>query len=229
MGPREFISFILKFKNLNKFPNAASWPSTISFDRSFWQKVSLVKEFTSKNKHEYEISVFYYGNETYISEPTKGTEHNVTSDHQMQVEHKQISQDRVERIVTIDRKVAEKKQIKIKDIKKKPAGFLFTLHTHPKYTTGSEDDRYSFFSDVDINSLLRSNSYMLGLVTDNFWLVGRTSDSIENLGDVGQEFIYKISYDIYHGGQHLPTYINELKRWGLVFYCGKIGDTIKKL
>ncbi|KXK25829.1 MAG: hypothetical protein TR69_WS6001001435 [candidate division WS6 bacterium OLB20] len=110
------------------------------------------------------------------------------------------------------------------------SGFLFNVHTHPDHTNSSGEKTYGFFSDVDITSLLGSNAYLMGLVTDEFWLACKTSSVIKQIGGVGQEMLMRITEETYESREFLADVVRrEMKNWGLVFYRGTFSGRLEKI
>ena len=100
----------------------------------------------------------------------------------------------------------------------------------PKRDNVNLSRTYGFYSDTDIRSLLASSAILSGLVTDEFWLVGKTDKVISQLGENGIRTLIEMSHKVYSGDQFLEDMIRtQMAGWGLVFYRGKFNGTVRRV
>ncbi|MBD3280655.1 hypothetical protein GF389_03980 [Candidatus Dojkabacteria bacterium] len=89
---------------------------------------------------------------------------------------------------------------------------------------------YSFFSDVDIASLLSSGAILSGLVTKEFWLVGKTDKAVAKLGPAEISVLMELSRKSYAGDKFLDNAIkSQMANLGLVFYRGRFHSTLERI
>jgi hypothetical protein len=228
----EFFKFLKKWREAKRFPPASGWPSTITLDKKAWEGIEKVYNLTNIDNVEYETSFFYLEGETYQTTPLRGEESRVVSNHTMQIKYEVDQKRRVYyRNVLLDGKRIDKKAMKPEKITKNPKfGFLFNIHTHPQHLNYSGNPTYGFFSDTDIRSLLGAEAMLSGLVTDKFWLVGKTENIIKKIGEVGEDMLREISDKSYEGEDYLDEIIRtQMKDWGLVFYKADFGKMLERV
>ena len=230
----QFFEFLQKWRKFNKKPPASGWPSKIELGRDFWEGAIRLYKYTGSNNHEYETSFFFVDGEIISTPPFKGEESRVTASHSINV--KFIPKDKYyyEKQIIADGKILKRKSVRVNKIPKKiELGFLFNMHSHPVHYLEQNGQRlktYSFFSDVDINSLLRSNYLITALVTDELWLACKTDKVISSVGEVGSSMLQRISNRAYNGDKYLEDVITkEMKDWGLVFYRAKFNYPFRRV
>jgi len=232
MNEVEFFKFLFKWRKENKYPNSYYWPNYLKFSNKIWDTIKTLNRLTAKDSHEYESSLFYEGNNVIASSPFRGTTTNVRSSHILKVDFKPDQQRRLyEKQVFIDGKIVLKELLKPENIPQKiETGFLFNIHTHPAHTNSLGMQGYGFFSDIDIFSLLNSKTFLIGLVTNEFWIAGKTNQVIKTIGENGKEMLNDVNQKSYENSINLDQAIKEkMKEWGLVFYRGGFGMTLKRV
>lgn len=113
------------------------------------------------------------------------------------------------------------------------ANFLKVLtgrYKDPRKENPNLTRTYGFFSDTDIRSLLASTGIVSGLVTDEFWLVGKTDKVVSQIGENGIQMLQNISNKAYAGDKYLEDVLkSEMAGWGLVFYRARFNQTLRRL
>jgi len=104
--------------------------------------------------------------------------------------------------------------------------FICNFHTHPLslYPT-LKKGIYTFFSPTDVSSFFSSNIYMTGLVTDQLWMMGKTSSSNipshSDLAEVTKTELYE--------PENLESKAGEVMRnYGIVLYTAKFGGSLHR-
>jgi len=225
----EFFNYLKRWRTAKRYPPASAWPKEINLDRFGWEGINKLYHLTKLDLHEYETSFFYLDGETLITTPLRGTYEQVTSNHSLEVKYEIDQKKRIYyRNVIIDGKVSSRSAIKPeKLLKHSQVGFLYNVHTHPKHINLGGQTTYSFFSDTDIRSLLKSDALVAGLITDSFWLVVKTDSVISQIGEVGVGLLHEISEHAFAGEAYLDDLIRKnMSRWGLVFYRGSFNSPL---
>lgn len=226
----EFFQFISKWRSSRRFPGTDIWPNTVILGTKTWDYFKSLKKLTDHDAREYAISLFYIDRDVFATEIVKGTEGNVVSKHKLEVEIRDKGANSFERIFYIDGKKIKADFGKSELLKQANAGFLFNVHTHPAENRRDGSRFYSFFSTTDINSLLASQMYMTGLVTDNFWLCCRTDTSVRSVGEIGDRLLTDISKGSFEENADLMELIKEkMQNWGLVFYKASFDQTLTRI
>lgn len=228
----DFFKFLAKWRTAGRYPDAYVWPQSLQFGRTFWDTVKTIHRLTEKDGHEYEASLFYEGDQIFTTKPHRGTESTVTANHSLQVKFIPNQAKQVyEKQIILDKNIISRETVHPDKLPKQiESGFLFNMHTHPNHFNSTGEKTYGFFSDIDINSLLGSSAYLMGLVTDEFWLVCKTDSVIKQIGEVGQEMLMRITEETFESREFLNDVVNrEMKNWGLVFYRGDFSGTLHKI
>lgn len=224
MNYSEFFKFLKKWRDAKRYPPLSVWPREISLDSKAWDGIQRVYNLTRMDGHEYETAFFFVDGDTFLTTPMRGSRDQVTASHSLQVKYEVDQKKRVYyRNVIIDNRVVAKSTIKPTQLNANTqVGYLFNIHTHPQHLNSFEQTTYSFFSDTDIRTLLGSSALISGLVTDRFWLVGKTDKAISTVGEVGEDLLREISEKAFAGESYLDEIIRKnMSRWGLVFYTAE--------
>lgn len=228
----EFIEFVKKWNKYGKYPSRDIWPNEVIMDRRVWEYVVRLHKFTDSSGYEYESSLFYIEKEVVISKPLKGNKDNVHAHHSLQVKFvPDNSNNRYERQIILDSRIIQKDYFAPSQLPKQiDSGFLFNMHTHPTHLNNTGDKVYTFFSPTDINSLLKINTLLTGLVTDQFWIACKTDRVISKIGENGENMLSNISRQSLQDETLLETTLKkEIENWGLVIYRGEFNKTLKKI
>lgn len=228
----DFVEFIKKWNKFGKYPPRTAWPVDVSLDRRVWDTVTQLHRYTDSSGYEYESSLFYIERETIISKPLRGNKDNVHAHHSLQVKYVPDNpNNRYERQIILDSRIIQKDYFVPTQIPKQiDSGFLFNMHTHPTHLNNTGEKVYTFFSPTDINSLLKINSLLTGLITDEFWLACKTDRVISKIGTVGEEMLANVTRQSLYDDKMLEqTVKKEIENWGLVIYKGDFNQTLKKI
>ncbi|MCA9380078.1 hypothetical protein KC675_02760 [Candidatus Dojkabacteria bacterium] len=228
----EFVEFIKKWNKYGKYPPRSAWPEEIVLDRHLWEDIVRLHRFTDSTGYEYESSLFYIEKETIISKPLKGNKDNVHAHHSMQVKYVPDNKNyKYERQIILDSRIIQKDYFAPDQLPKQvDSGFLFNMHTHPTHLNNTGSKVYTFFSPTDINSLLKINTLLTGLITDEFWIACKTDQIISKIGEVGEEMLSNITRQSVDDETLLETVLKkEIQNWGLVIYRGDFNRTLKKI
>lgn len=228
----EFFHFLRKWREAKRFPPLTAWPKKIDLDKAGWEGVEKLNYLTGIDDHEYETSFFFMEGKTFLTTPLRGERHSVSANHSLEVKYSILPKSKkYERRVYLDGKIISKGQIDSRSVRKQTEiGFLFNVHSHPKHINFEGKPTYSFFSDTDIRTLLGSQAMVSGLVTDEFWLVGKTDQVISQIGEIGENLLREISERAFAGEEYLDEIINEnMARWGLVFYRAEFGKMLERV
>ena len=228
----EFVEFVKKWNKSGKFPPRTAWPSEVVFDRHLWDEITRLHRYTDQTGYEYESSLFYIERETIISKPLRGNKDNVHAHHSMQVKYIPDNKyRRYERHIILDGRIIQKDFFAPESVPKQiDSGFLFNMHTHPTHLNNTGGKVYTFFSPTDINSLLKINTLLTGLITDEFWLACKTDQVISKIGEVGQEMLANITRQSLDDETMLEQVLKkEIQNWGLVIYRGQFNNTLRKI
>ena len=231
MNHYEFFNFLQQWRKYAKYPPASSWPREIAFDKATWEGLTRLHKYTATNNLEYESSFFVVDGQMVASEPFKGNESSVTANHSLQVKYVPgQAAGYYEKHIIIDDKVVRKDYLETKDAKEIDAGFMFNVHTHPVHNDFQGRKTYSFFSGVDINSLLLSPGLITGLITDEFWLAGKTDQALKTIGEVGQEMLERVTNQAFVDRNYLTNVVKtEMSKWGLVFYRAEFDRSLVRV
>ncbi len=163
------------WQNANILPSPFELPDKIYFNSYFWQQVKWLYSLTYKDRHEREVSLFWVDGDLVFSKEIRGEESRVFSKHNLKVRYEpSTTKGYFNKIVEINGDVVFKTSVYKDKLPKQIEIFrIMSMHTHPPNfgENGSGQPRYSFFSATDINTLLRSNSIVMGLITDVVYLI----------------------------------------------------------
>lgn len=228
----EFVEFIKKWNKYGKYPPRTAWPTEVILDRRLWENIISLHKYTDSTGYEYESSLFYIEREVIISKPLKGNKDNVHAHHSLQVKYMPDNRNyRYERHIILDSRVIQKDYFAPDRVPKQvDSGFLFNTHTHPTHLNNTGEKVYTFFSPTDINSLLKINSLLTGLITDEFWLACKTDQVISKIGGVGEGMLANITRQSLDDERMLEQVLRqEIQNWGLVIYRGNFNQTLRKV
>jgi hypothetical protein len=212
----KFSKFIINFQILDKLPEANLYPKNIKFDSNIWTGIQNLGKFTSKYNYEHSISIFDIAGTIITTPPVKGTKKEVRTNHRIELKYEHKTRDWYEKQIFSNGKLLFKTQVKIKDIPKKPKLVpLFNIHSHPKST----DNKYSFFSDTDLNTLFSSNSLCIGLITDRFILACKHTESPPSLSQEQRNTLAEMNSQFIDSEEISSKELNSL---GIILYTGKM-------
>lgn len=225
MKVSELHRFLKQWRDLKKFPSSYGWAESLTLSSHVWSKLKDIQGYTKKDGHEYAVSLYYVDGEVIVTPYTRGTPEKVTTSHKVEVKYSPKDKNYYEKKVLVNSKVLHKNSIPSSKVPKKiELVYLFNVHTHP-----IQGEEYSFFSGTDIRSFLSSNALVMGLLTDQLWLVGKTEKALKTLGENGESMLTKISHMIFRGEKDINKLISEnLKSWGLIFYRAPLSGTLKR-
>ena len=168
-------SQIVYWKTHNIFPNSYDLPESIEFPSKLWKQVFQMYKGTYSDGRERAVSVFWVDGDIVFSPQVKGRTDSVTTNANVRVEYKPIKDGYYQKTVYLNNKTYSKAKISQSKVPKEvKVTYLFNMHTHPYHQT-SHGKEYYFFSDVDINTLLRSNAILTVLITDRVYVLFRTN------------------------------------------------------
>lgn len=249
MNHHEFFNFLKKWRGFEKYPPASGWPAEIIWGEAFWANIKKLYDLTSAINYEHETSFFYVAGEIISTDPFKGEQTKVKTGHQLKVKYTPTKTPRYyDRQIIVDDKIVKVESVKTEQANKSiDLGFLYNVHSHPVHyieeprageisnsanvmSEAKKIPTYGFFSAVDINSLLVNSAMVSGLVTNEFWLVGKTDKVIKQIGEVGIEMLQKVSNKAFEGDNYLEDVIKtQMPDWGLVFYRAKFGQVLRRV
>ncbi|MEA3357303.1 MAG: hypothetical protein U9Q67_02615 [Patescibacteria group bacterium] len=156
-------------------PGYSVLPQAISFSSDFWARIKEIYRHTTADKHERAVTIWWAGGEVILADSIRGQESKVNiPKQQIRLEYKRTSNPaNAERVVTLNGKIVSKRNVswaKVPKREKLRVQYLFNMHTHPPHTQG-----YSFFSLTDIKSFIKSSASITGLITDELWILMKTS------------------------------------------------------
>ncbi len=226
MRAEELHKFIEEWKKLGKYPPSSAWPDRLQLSTDVWKKFSEIQRYTAKDNHEYGVNLFNVDGEILVTPFTRGNESNVNLNDSVNVKMESKDGINIEKKIFVNSKLIKSSWVKRSQIKDKLVlSHLFNVHTHPVHS-----ESYSFFSGIDIRSFLSLNSMVMGLLTDRLWLVCKTDRSLRTLGENGESQIHYISHQIFSGRSDIDKLIQEnLSNWGVVFYEGKMNQSLVKI
>ncbi|MCA9386241.1 hypothetical protein KC717_06360 [Candidatus Dojkabacteria bacterium] len=211
-------------------PAYSFWPGSITLPSDLSQILRKLQRWTKEDGIEYEVSVFYADDDIVLTPVNRGTKWNVKVRHKVSLRYETLNEYRCQKIVEADNKVILRKQLPLSSIPKVPTVHLITnFHTHPPDTTRDGEARYSFFSTQDMNILLQSTNFCMGLACDTLWMVCKCDKTIGMIGENGQNTLQQISSRFFHGDEPVATLRDEMSRWGMVIYNGRIGNELKRI
>lgn len=149
------------------------------------------ESYSGSTGWEYEMMIAYVCGQFFYSDATTNKNYSkVNSKHLLEIKTETTKEGVVKDRVFINNKergeiLWEKNERSLREelISKKQyyLGFFIHFHTHPQffYNSGNSNReiRYSFLSNTDINSLFSMNIPILGLITNQAWLFGKSHDS----------------------------------------------------
>lgn len=220
-----------KFQSFDRLPNSYFWPYNIYVSKEIWEIIKKLRKWTDSVNTEYASTILNIDNQIIATPFTKGDATSVTSFHSIQLKYVPYSQTGLKKEIYIDDKLQTISSINItQKPKKSTIQTVFNIHSHPTYINQEGQKTYSFFSPVDINTLIHTNQVMMGVVTDMFWLVCKTDKTIKTIGQNGVDMLYKISNTAFSGEKFLDNVIKqEMKDWGLVFYKAEFSKPLQKI
>lgn len=226
MAATELHNFLEKWRKLNSLPSTGGWPVSFYLPSNVWTKFKDLMKYTKGDGHEYAVNLFHVDGEIIVTPQTRGDYHTVTTRDSVSVQYKPKDKYYYEKHILVNAKLVQKSAVEIKKVPKQISIiYLFNVHTHP-----IQKESYSFFSDTDMRSFLSSSAMVMGLLTDQLWVVAKTSSSLKTLGENGVEVLNEISQKIFNGERDVDKLIREnMKSWGLIFYQATPGNSLKKL
>lgn len=149
------------------------------------------ESYSGSTGWEYEMMVAYACGHFFYSDPTTNKDYSkVSFNHLLEIKTETTKEGAVKDRVFINKEergeiLWEKNERPLRENlianKQYYLGFFIHFHTHPQffYNIGSNkrETRYSFLSNADINSLFSMNIPLLGLITNQLWLFGKSHDS----------------------------------------------------
>ncbi|MBD3363277.1 hypothetical protein GF362_06160 [Candidatus Dojkabacteria bacterium] len=224
---------IYEFEAKSGLPPFSFWPPQISFSRSIWKSAKNMKRKTSKKGWEYSANIVDVHGDLIFTDMQSGNTKNVKSNQRFKLKYKQLNDDLLEKQIYLNDKIFQKKKMKISRFDKEKPPYIkpvLNIHTHPEQEISNGSKVYSFFSPTDLNTFLYSNSVMFGLITEIFWLVGKTDKTISRIGPNGIKTLERINQSVHKDKSYLESVIiDEMKDWGLVFYKGRLNSTLKRV
>lgn len=220
----DFSKFIIQHQN--KLPDAKRYPTSISLDSKIWAEIKNLAKFTSQFSYEHSISLFSVHKEIIATPPTKGSKTDVVTRHQVSLQYQPKTKDFYEKQVLINGKLTRKSDVKVSNIPADPKIIsLFNIHSHPGKVTDGET-HYSFFSTTDLNTLFPAQSLCMGLVTDQFFLACKHSNSPPYLSNGQQQTLDQINLEFYNKGE-LQTQM--LEKLSAVFYKAEFSKGLERI
>lgn len=231
MNPTQLFQKLSQYKETGKYPSRSFWPKEIILPTLVTSNASKMSKWTKEDGFEYETSVFDVDQEIIATPLFKGTKMNVRASHKVGVKYYSKDKKYGKKDIIIDNKLASSKDILISQFPRKPAvNFVFSIHSHPIHLNANGQETYSFFSEVDMNSLISNKNLMMGLACDTLWLACKTDKTINVIGENGREMLYQVSHEAFHGEKYLDDAIQrEMANWGIVFYHGDFGGKLKRV
>lgn len=222
----KFANIIKSHRDAGKAPTNRLFPRNIKLSSRIWQYILNLQSFTSKYGYEHSISFYWVDGDIIATSPTKGSKTRVTSKEKINLKYKPKIRDWYDKLIIINGKTKLKKQVKAKDIPEQiKIVQLFNVHSHPAHTE-AEQEKYSFFSGTDINSLARSQSFCSGLVTDELLLACQHDSSPTILTDQEKIVLNKINQHYFHS-KTIPDKIVASSNF--VFYRARFKKKLNRL
>jgi hypothetical protein len=224
---------LYQFLKKNKFQKIPSkkWPSKIYLAPRFWDSIIALNGLTRSENTEYALSVLDIEGKMYTSRPMSGEAQSIQISHQYGKKYRQEKNGNIYQEIMLDgEKVDEYKISRSQANNILKGGVLFNLHTHPQHIDFRGNPTYSFFSVQDFLSFIGSTKTLMGLVTDKFWLVGKTDKTIKTVGEVGIEMLNRVSHQAFVDSSQMDLVVQkEMKNWGMVFYRGEFNRSLERL
>lgn len=192
------------------FPYEYELPETINLTPEFWTQIIKLYKATRADGFERAISVFWVGGELVVTSVVKGTRTQVTTNASVSYRYVRTHKpEYLRREILVNNKLYSKKDVYYKKVPKKltKPDYLFNMHTHPPHESNGAT-YYSFFSLQDIKSMLSSKAVITGMIGDRLWLLFRTQQTPDTVGDMQEVEITKESLQ---GRLHLGVYSAEFK------------------
>jgi hypothetical protein len=227
----EILKFVKHWNNIKLYPEESLWPEKIFLNSVINDNISKLFNYTNKYNKEYESSYFYIGNSLVHSPPFEGSDRVLNTRHSLKIT---IEFDTLNNIylrnIYIDSFLLSQNTFESANFKfNNDIGYFFNIHTHP--ILDKSQNRYTFFSPTDINSLINSPSLLAGLVTDKVWLVCKTNKLVDHLESSDNDLLNEISIQQF-ANNNKTSYdyiINNFAKLGLVLYRGEFGKCLYKL
>ncbi|MFA7678490.1 MAG: hypothetical protein WCY00_03225 [Candidatus Dojkabacteria bacterium] len=178
---------MVKWRESKVYPYPFNLPEIINLSSEFWDQVVRIYKQTDMDGKERAISLFWADDELVLTSVVQGDEKSVKSSHSVNVRYEKhpTKREYLRKVLLVDGKVQKKKEIYYKKVPKKiSVEYLFNMHTHPTHTGIDGSKLYGFFSLQDMKSFFSSKAVITGLVTDRLWLLVRTADTPDTLGDL---------------------------------------------
>jgi hypothetical protein len=183
------------------YPANYELPEGIRFPSHFWQRVQEIYRYTKGDEHERAINVWWGDGDVVVTDSLRGERSRVNIPKQrVSVSYNPISptSNYAKKIIEVNKKVYKKKSVPVSVLKSKKkieVQFLFNMHTHPPHKKADNDIWYSFFSDTDIKSFIKSRAALTGLVTDEMWLLIKTKQTPKSPSVVPKRITQKLLED----------------------------------
>lgn len=222
----KFSKLLIRYNKLSQLPEAELYPKSLSIDSMVWDEVVNLKKFTSKYNYEHSTAIFDIDGHQIATPAQKGTKESVVSSYKISLKYKPKVRDWYEKQIFINGKLRHKFQVKRNDISSKSEIIsLFTIHSHPARKSGDRE-YFSFFSMVDINSLLSSKSLCMGLVTDRLLMACKHKGSPNVLSEEQKSILSKVN-DRYCKNADIDSH--DLNKLGAVFYIGQFSMKLTRM
>lgn len=251
------LSKSLLSRSITSFPDSISAPSDsrpgfFSSTNIFWEKIEQLRKYTDSSAErfskehqgstgwEYEMMMVFVDDKFYYSSISTSRDYTqVSSKHSIKIDPDFNSKD----LILVDKILVDEKQVgsmtyrgrdeiakreqKVKDGNYN-MGFVCHFHSHPQVQVSGLDKRiYTFFSPVDINSLLYGRTPLMGLVTDRVWLMVKPQTS--NTAPTSQELQEITRVEATDPGQ-LETKAAELmNKYGWTLYVANFKGSFRKI
>lgn len=219
----DFSKFLIKYQNIDKLPNKNLYKDEIVLPSDLWKELTNLHKFTKNDNKEYTTSLFWADSTPITTPPKSGSESEVFSNHQVSMKYVPKTDTLAERHIFIDGKVSKKVPLKMTQIPKQPAvHLLFNIHTHPPQKFNNNKG-YSFFSTVDLNTLIRVPFLCMGLITDELLLICKHDASPQMPKDINNSSLQNINRN-YFTNKSLPPQ----EQFGFVIYRGGFNKKLQK-
>lgn len=225
----------------NDYIKSSDYPGDIYFETEISKKVAEINEYTNKDSFEngrsegaigweYAFSVLTFQDNLYISKVLKGNYESVSISHTYNFNPTYKDQNKnVQFEINFDDKKYKTGFYETEKIRSNLLyGIIITFHTHPKFIHSKDLAQYTFYSSRDMYSLIHGRTPILGLIMGrDLWLACRTKDSVM----VPAELLSEASrIELYDGIDKVKTFVSShMKNFGITFYYGKVGGSLKKL
>lgn len=230
---------IIEWKKRSKNISPSDWPTYFYLEddsRKAFQRIakfstsgntSLFNKRTGSTGNEYSVTIGYFIDRLYYSEPTRGDYVSVVPSTRLSATPVQEGNSAYFNLVVGESNFKTPKY-EIDKLQNIDYGIIMIAHTHPRVYF--EDDSYihTFFSPADINFLRHTQAQMLSIVTEKgVWVACKTSSSISlQSNDLAE--ITRLEKEA--SREEMKDYISSnLKNSGLVFYEGGINSKLYKI